>query len=326
MDQSPETCDPRPCPATILITGGAGFIGSHIVDAYIDAGHNVIIVDDLSTGKKEHLNPKAKFYKVDLRDAKKLGAIIAKEKPTIVNHHAAQKSVTHSVADPVLDASVNIIGLINLLEAGRHYGLKKVIFASTGGAIYGDAKTIPTPEGYDAKPVSPYGITKLASEHYLRFYHDTYGLETVVLRYGNVYGPRQDPYGEAGVIAIFAKKILAGEPPTIFGDGKNKRDYVYVGDLVRANRQALTAKTGVFNIGTGRETDVNGIFDSLIKTARDMRVKTLPRRAQYGAARAGEQRRSCLDITHASKVLGWQPKVSLADGVKETLEYFTTTK
>ena len=306
----------------ILVTGGAGFIASHIVDAYVEAGHNVAVVDDLSTGKKEFVNAKARFYEVDLRDRKELDAILKKEKPAIINHHAAQKSVPHSVQDPVKDAEINVIGLLNLLEAGRSSGVKRVIFASTGGAIYGDAETLPTPEEYDALPASPYGITKLVSEHYLRFYHELYGTETVILRYSNVYGPRQDPYGEAGVIAIFAKKILAGKTPTIFGDGKNKRDYVYVGDVVRANVKALSAREGVFNIGTARETDVNGIFDHLIKTARTMGIEKLPARAKHEAARPGEQRRSCIDITHTRKVLDWQPEVALETGMKKTIEWF----
>ena len=307
---------------TILVTGGAGFIGSHVADAFIDAGRRVVIIDDLSKGHRGFINPKAKFYKADIRDRRTVSRIISREKPTVVCHHAAQKSVTFSVEDPIHDAEVNVLGLLNLMEEGRQHGLKRVIFASTGGAIYGDDAPIPTPEDYDPQPTSPYGISKLTSEHYLRYYSQLYGIDAVVLRYANVYGPRQDPYGEAGVIAIFAKKLLNNEMPTIFGDGKNRRDYVFVSDVVDANLKALDAKSGAYNIGTSRETDVNGIFAALLAGLKKLKIDTKIAKPVYAAPRPGEQRRSCIKIDHAQKVLGWKPQVTLERGVVETLEFF----
>ena len=227
----------------ILVTGGAGFIASHIVDAYIGKGHQVFVVDDLSSGRREFVNPKAKFYQADIRDSKKIHEIFVKEKPEIVNHHAAQISVRNSVEDPINDAEINLLGLLNLLEEGRTVGVKKVIFASSGGVVYGEAKKLPTPENYHPlQPLSPYGVTKLASEYYLNFYRETYGIQSIALRYSNVYGPRQNPHGEAGVVAIFALKLLKDEVPIINGDGLQTRDYVYVGDVVSANLKSLEAK------------------------------------------------------------------------------------
>lgn len=302
----------------ILITGGAGFIGSQIVDTYIGLGHRVVVVDDLSSGKKEFINKKAKLYKIDIRDRKEVEKIIKKEKPQVINHHAAQISVRVSVEDPILDAEVNILGLLNLLEVGRKEGLKKIIFASSGGVVYGEAKLLPTPESYQPKlPLSPYGVTKLASEKYLHFYFLTYKIPYIALRYSNVYGPRQNPHGEAGVVAIFSLKLLKGQSPIINGSGKQTRDYVCVEDVVNANKSALTSgAVGCFNIGTGIETNVIEIYEGLKKVSE----KNIP--AKYGPEKKGEQKRSCLDISLAKKVLGWEPKVNLETGLRETVEYF----
>ncbi|OGG26455.1 UDP-glucose 4-epimerase [Candidatus Gottesmanbacteria bacterium RIFCSPLOWO2_01_FULL_39_12b] len=302
----------------IVVTGGAGFIASHIVDAYISQGHNVVVVDDLSTGKKEFVSQKARFYQVDIRDNEKIEKIFKKEKPEVLNHHAAQISVRNSVDNPQFDAEVNIIGLLNLLEAGRKTGVRKVIFASSGGVVYGEASKLPTPESYTPlQPLSPYGVTKLVSEHYLNFYDKTYNLPYVALRYANVYGPRQNPHGEAGVVAIFSLKLLRGEIPTINGDGFQTRDYIYVGDVVEANIKALeTANIGAFNIGTGIETNVVEIFEE-IKRCVGSDIN-----ANYGPEKTGEQKRSSLDNKLALEKLSWSPKVFLAEGIKKTVDYF----
>src|SRR5215212_1162880 len=225
--------------AKILITGGAGFIGSHVADGYLAEGHDVVVVDDLSTGHRANLPERARLCEADLTDGAELARILETERPDVVNHHAAQRSVRVSVEDPAEDARINVIGSLRLLELSRRYGVKKVIFISTGGAIYGEDTPIPTPEDAPAWPVSPYGIAKLSVEHYLYYYGVQFGLSSVILRYANVYGPRQDPHGEAGVVAIFVERLLAGQECTIFGDGGQTRDYVYVGDLVRANIAAL---------------------------------------------------------------------------------------
>lgn len=304
----------------ILVTGGAGFIGSHIVDALIQDGHKVAVVDNLITGRREFVNKKAKFYRIDIRSAKSLGILFQRSKFDVVIHHAAQMDVRKSVADPIFDADNNIIGALNLLENCVRYKVKKFIFASTGGAIYGDASVIPTPETYPAWPISPYGVAKLTVEHYLYFYKVNYGLKYVALRYGNVYGPRQNPHGEAGVVAIFSKKLLAGEQPIINGHGRQTRDYVYVSDVVRANLLALKKNVvGSFNIGTGEETDVNQIFRGLVKIA-GFEVKE-----KHGPAKPGEQKRSSLNCSLVRRELGWRPKVKLEDGLRETIEYFKTT-
>lgn len=301
----------------ILVTGGAGFIGSHVVDAYIDKGHQVAIVDDLSTGNKKNINPKAKFYKVDIKDAMKLQKVFNVERPEIINHQAAQKDVRRSVEDPIFDARINILGSINLMQLAIKFKIKKFIFASSGGAIYGEAKTVPTPEDYLPSPVSPYGIAKLTTEKYLDYYQHEFKLPYVALRYANVYGPRQDPKGEAGVVAIFVGKLLKNETPTINGDGKNTRDYVYVGDVVAANIIA-TAKdiSGAYNIGTDLETDVNELAEKIVK------LTNTNKEPKHGPAAAGEQRRSCLDINLAKKELGWHPDVNLEDGLNKTVQSF----
>lgn len=302
----------------ILVTGGAGFIASHIVDAYINLGHDVVVVDNLSSGRREFINKKAKFYQADIRDRDKINDIFVKERPKVINHHAAQISVRNSVEDPINDAEINILGLLNLLEEGRKIGVKKIIFASSGGVVYGEATVIPTPEDYNPlQPLSPYGVTKLASEYYLNFYYTTYGIQYFALRYSNVYGPRQNPHGEAGVVAIFSLKLLNGEIAVINGDGRQTRDYVYVGDVVEVNKIALTSsQAGPFNIGTGIETNVLEIYQN-IKEIIGAKIT-----AKHGPAKSGEQKRSCLDLKKAKKILSWEPKVTLGQGLEKTVEYF----
>ena len=300
------------------MTGGAGFIASHIVDAYINSGHRVIVMDNLSSGRSSFVNKKAIFYKVDIRDKEAVEKIINKEKPEVINHHAAQISVRISTEDPILDAQINILGLLNLLEAGRRVKVKKVIFASSGGVVYGEATQLPTPESYHPLlPLSPYGVAKLASEYYLNFYYYIYKIPYVALRYSNVYGPRQNPHGEAGVVAIFTKKLLSKQIPTINGDGRQTRDYIYVEDVVRANEKALETKlTGSFNIGTGIETNVIDLYKQLQAITGVQIV------ANHGPARTGEQRRSSLMASLAKRVLHWEAKMSLTSGLQKTVDYF----
>lgn len=301
----------------ILITGGAGFIASHIADRYISLNHQVVIVDNLVTGQKKYLNPKAKFYEADIENKDHILEIFAIEKPDVLNHHAAQMDVRKSVADPGFDARVNIIGLINLMEAGKNNGLKKVIFASSGGAIYGDADIVPTPETYPANPVSPYGVSKLTSEHYLYYYSKLYGIKYISLRYGNVYGPRQNPHGEAGVVAIFTKKLLNKTQPVINGDGQQVRDFVYVGDIVAANVQALDKdKSVAVNIGTGKGTNINKIFDELVKLTGTGFNQI------HGDPKPGEQIMSVLDPSKALKELNWFSKISITQGLSQTVSFF----
>lgn len=300
----------------ILVTGGAGFIASHIADAYLAAGHEVVVVDDLSSGKRANLPAAAKFYHADIRSPE-AREIVRNERPEVLSHHAAQMDVRRSVADPAFDAEINVLGLINILEGAREVGAERVIFASSGGATYGEQTEFPAPETHVHNPLSPYGITKATGEHYLFYYHAVYGLPYVALRYGNVFGPRQDPHGEAGVVAIFTERLLAGQTPTINGDGKQTRDYVFVGDVVRANVAALTTSfVGPVNIGTAIETDVNTLYAHL-------RVLTgSPHQAQHGPAKAGEQRRSVIAIARAAEVLGWRPEMPLEEGLRRTVEFF----
>ena len=300
----------------VLVTGGAGFIGSHIVDAYIDLGHDVAVIDDLSSGRKKNIHPDAKFYEEDI-GSPDLEKIFQEVKPDVVNHHAAQVDVRRSVADPAFDAGTNIIGTINILQNCIKYDSNKFIFASTGGAIYGEQDAFPADEGHPLRPISPYGITKLAVENYLCYYRSNYGLDYVVLRYGNVYGPRQDPYGEAGVIAIFIQKLLNNDQPVINGDGRQTRDFVYVGDVVRANRLALmTGEGGIFNIGTALETDINTIYKMLVKITGSKAKEV------HGPEKPGEQKRSVIDHKKAGHILNWQPDISLEDGLIDTVDYF----
>ena len=300
----------------IVVTGGAGFIASHIVDAYIQLNHEVYIIDDLSTGQIRNLNPSAKVHTLDIADPK-ASRLIAEIKPQVLNHHAAQMDVRRSVADPTFDARVNIIGFINLLEACKDAGVKRVIFSSSGGAVYGDREPIPATEAHETLPLSPYGVSKLTGELYLAYYSMTHGLPYVALRYANVYGPRQSTKGEAGVVAIFISQLLAGRNPVINGDGEQTRDYVFVGDVVRANIAALDSDyIGAVNIGTGQETDVVTLCERL-REGVGSEVK-----AVHGPAKPGEQRRSCLETSLASEVLGWRPKVALEEGLYQTIAYY----
>lgn len=300
----------------ILVTGGAGFIASTVVDEYIKLGHKVAIIDNLSTGKKVNINPKAEFFRMDIRD-KIVGQVFAKFRPDVVNHHAAQKDVRISVADPVVDADINIMGALNLLENSLKHRVKQVIFASTGGAIYGEADRVPTPDDYPAHPISPYGVAKLTIENYLHYYHVIRGLPYVALRYSNVYGPRQDASGDAGVIAIFIKKLLAGEKASIFGSGSQTRDFVFVGDVVNANILALKLKEcGSYNIGTGKEVSVSQLYQ---KIAQAVGSKMKPVKA---AGKKGEQMRSSLLSQKATLVMGWEPVHDLDEGLRKTVEWY----
>jgi UDP-glucose 4-epimerase len=300
----------------ILVTGGAGFIGSHVVDAYVTAGHDVLVVDDLSTGHRENLNPRARFHQLDIQDPRAAALVVA-ERPDVLNLHAAQMDVRRSVADPLFDARINILGTINLLEAARQAGVRRVLFVSSGGAVYGEQEVFPAPESHPTNPVSPYGISKRSGELYAFFYQAEYGIPYTALRYANVYGPRQDPHGEAGVVAIFAGRMLAGEPVTVNGDGKQTRDYVYVGDIARANLLALEREcNGPVNIGTGTETDVDTLAARLI-VATGSRSEV-----RHGPAKPGEQRRSVVECRRAADVLGWRPEVPLDEGLRRTVAFF----
>jgi UDP-glucose 4-epimerase len=300
----------------ILVTGGAGFIGSHIVDAYVAEGHRVVVVDDLSSGRKENLNPAAKFYHLDIR-SDDLGKVFQRERIDVVNHHAAQMDVRRSVADPKFDASVNVIGGLNVFEHARMRGVQKIVFSSTGGAIYGEQDYFPADEEHPLRPLSPYGITKLCTEKYLFYYKEIHSIDHVILRYANVYGPRQNPHGEAGVIAIFASKMAAGEQPLINGAGTQTRDYTFVGDVVRANVAALRASgSNIYNVGTGVENDVNKLFRVLREHLGALSEE------RHGPAKAGEQMRSVISYKKIERELGWRPGTALDEGLKITADYF----
>lgn len=299
---------------TILVTGGAGFIGSHIVDCYIKEGFRVVVIDNLSTGNKKNINKKAIFYQMDLKD-QGLDRIFKKEKIDYVNHHAAHISVQESLKNPLKNAKENIENLLRLLECCRKYHIKKFIFASTGGAIYGKTNQIPTNEKVIPTPQSPYGISKLACEYYVRFYGEIHRLPYVILRYANVYGPRQYADGEGGVIAIFIKKITQGESPVIYGDGEQTRDYVYVSDISEANFLALKIKGNhVLNIGTEKETTVN----ELLKKIKKELQKNI--HAKNANPLPGEVRRSCLENSKAKKYIQWTPQISLEEGIRRTIK------
>ncbi len=302
----------------ILVSGGAGFIGSHVTDRYVADGHRVTVVDNLVTGKMANLNPHAEFYRMDIRDAG-MEEIFSRARPDVVNHHAAQIDVRKSVQDPVFDAQTNILGMLNLLEKAVKYEVKRFIFASSGGAIYGDQPegAEPATEEGPLLPMSPYGVAKATGELYLHYYRVVHGLDTVALRYGNVYGPRQDPFGEAGVIAIFTEKLLSGGQPLINGDGLQTRDYVFVEDVSKANTLSLNPKiAGAFNIGTGLEKNVNELFRGLCQIVGKSTEEV------HGPAKVGEQRRSVLNYTKARVHLGWEPRVSFEEGLSRTVAYF----
>ncbi|HXF85226.1 MAG TPA: SDR family oxidoreductase [Anaerolineales bacterium] len=305
----------------ILVTGGAGFIGSHVVDLFLEHGYEVVILDDLSTGRASNINPRAKFYQMDIRDPK-VRDIFAVERPDFVSHHAAQIDVRRSVAQPLFDADVNILGSLNIIECAKEFGIKRFIYISTGGAVYGEPEYLPCDENHPVNPICQYGASKHTVEHYLYMYHVNYGLKYTVLRYPNVYGPRQDPHGEAGVVAIFTGKMLAGEPVTINGDGEQTRDFVYVGDCARANYLAITVdhQPAIYNLGWGKPTSVNEIFSALAKITG----YALP--PNYGPAKVGETRHIYLDAAKAQRDLGWTPTLSLEEGLERTVEYFKTSE
>jgi UDP-glucose 4-epimerase len=302
----------------VLVTGGAGFIGSHVTDRLIEAGAEVVVLDDLSSGHRESVHPQARFYQADI-GSPDIRAIFERERFDCVDHHAAQMNVRRSVDDPVFDARVNILGSLNLLQAAVASGVKKVVFASTGGAIYGEQLRFPADETHQTSPLSPYGVAKLAVEKYLAFYEAVYTLPSVVLRYANVYGPRQDPHGEAGVVAIFSERLLQAKPVVINGDGSQTRDFIYVGDVVRANFLAVTTDLGgIYNVGTGLETSVNDLYAALAKHAGAAVT------AHYGPAKAGEQRRSVLDSRKLQAAVPWRPEVALDEGLRRTIAYFAS--
>jgi UDP-glucose 4-epimerase len=300
----------------VMVTGGAGFIGSNTVDALVEKGHEVVMVDSFLTGKREYLNLEAGFYKMDIRD-KGLADVFRDEKIDAVMHLAAQVQVRKSLEDPLFDSTINVTGSINLLECCRKYGVGKVVYSSSGGAIYGEPEYLPADEDHPIKPLSPYGASKYVVELYLGIYNRLYGLDYTILRYGNVYGPRQDPYGEAGVIAIFCQRMLDGKAPVVFGDGTQTRDYVYVKDVVKSNLAALERGTGpeALNIGTGTETSVLELVE-IINAHVDTGVTP-----EFAPPIEGEVNRIYLDISKAKKVLGWQPEVSLEDGIEDFVDY-----
>ena len=303
----------------VLVTGGAGFIGSHVAAAYQERGWSVTVVDDLSSGKRENVPEGVRFEELDIRDPAVHGVFEREGGFQIINHHAAQMDVRHSVQDPKHDAEINVLGLLNVLEAGREFGTERVLFISSGGVVYGAANQRPIPEGAEKKPESPYGVTKLVGEHYLRCYRLLHGLEYAALRYSNVYGPRQDPHGEAGVVAIFSQLIREGRPLTIFGDGEQTRDYIYVGDVVSANMVLSEAPLSPgqdlddrgFNVGTGRETSVNELARALM-TAADRETEI-----EYAPARPGELEWNSLS-TDKLRELGWEVEVDLVTGLQRT--------
>ncbi|HEY3396126.1 MAG TPA: NAD-dependent epimerase/dehydratase family protein [Armatimonadota bacterium] len=300
----------------ILVTGGAGFIGSHLVDRYLSLGHEVAALDNLSTGKRQNLNPGARFLEVDLMEADAVAEAVAEFRPEVINHHAAQASVAISVKQPLWDAQNNVLGMINLLEAARAAGVRRVLYSSTGGAIYGDAANLPTDENQPLQPLSPYGCSKLCGENYITTWHRLYGLEFVIFRYGNVFGPRQDAHGEAGVVSIFGGLMLNGQQPTIFGAGHKTRDYVFVGDLVEASVLALDAPgNDFFNIATGRQTTDQEVFDAIAAASGYAQPPI------YGPERAGDLQHSCLNVSKAKAKLGWEPKVSFREGVQRTVDF-----
>jgi UDP-glucose 4-epimerase len=300
----------------VLVTGGAGFIGSHLVDRLILEGHEAVVVDNLVTGKRRNINRAARFYKVDVQSWR-LERVFRNERPNVVMHLAAQMDVRKSVEDPMFDAQVNVLGTLNVLQQAVKHGVRKVIFSSSGGAIYGEQETYPAPETHVLRPLSPYGLSKLCGEQYLSYFQRVSGLQAVSLRYANVYGPRQDPEGEAGVVAIFIQKMLNNEQAVINGNGRQTRDFVFVEDVVEANLAMMGQETqGTYNVGTGVETSINDLFRILVQhtgsTCKEM----------HGPAKKGEQARSVIDSTKLRQEVSWEPKADLSEGLKKTVEYF----
>jgi len=304
----------------VLVTGGAGFIGSHVVDRFIQEGHQVSVLDNLSTGKRRNVNREAVLYKSDIGSAR-IERIFKRERPVVIVHLAAQINVRQSTEDPMFDANVNIVGTINVLQLAVKYGVRKFVFASSGGAVYGEQNQFPAPETHPTAPLSPYGISKLTCEYYLEYFRHVAGLSYAALRFGNVYGPRQNPEGEAGVIAIFSQQLLKGQQPLINGNGLQTRDYVYVRDVVESIMVASDQHVnGVYNVGTGEETTVNEIFEQL-----QMLTKSESKEL-HGPAKKGEQLRSVLDCSKLTEETGWEPTVSLSEGLAETVEFFQKKK
>lgn len=300
----------------VLVTGGAGFIGSHLVDRLVQEGHEVIIVDNLATGKRKNINKAASFYKLDIQSWR-LERVFRNERPNIVMHLAAQMDVRKSVEDPMFDAQVNVLGTLNVLQQAVKHGVRKVVFSSSGGAIYGEQDVFPAPESHPTRPLSPYGLSKLCGEQYLSYFQRASGLQMVSLRYANVYGPRQDPEGEAGVVAIFIQKLLHNEQAVINGNGRQTRDFVYVDDVVEANLALMGQETqGTYNVGTGIETSVNDLFRILVQHTGSTCKEV------HGPAKKGEQARSCIDNSKLRLELAWEPRTGLSDGLKKTVEYF----
>jgi UDP-glucose 4-epimerase len=300
----------------VLVTGGAGFIGSHLVDRLIQEGHEVVVVDNLSTGKRRNLNRAARFFKLDIQSWR-LERVFRNERPNVVMHLAAQMDVRKSVEDPVFDAQVNVLGTLNVLQQAVRHGVRKVVFSSSGGAIYGEQEIYPAPESHVTRPLSPYGISKLCGEQYLSYYQRVSGLQVVNLRYANVYGPRQDPDGEAGVVAIFIQKLLNNEQAIVNGNGRQTRDFVYVEDVVEANLAVMGQETqGTYNVGTGEETSINDVLRILVGHTNST-CKEL-----HGPAKHGEQVRSVIDASKIRQELSWEPRTELSDGLKRTIDYF----
>jgi UDP-glucose 4-epimerase len=300
----------------VIVTGGAGFIASHITDVLAENGYEVCVIDSLTKGKRSNVNLKAMLHVVDITDAKKLDEVFAREKPLFVIHHAAQINIRTSIENPAEDMRHNILGTLNILECCKKHGVKKIVFASSGGAVYGEPIKLPCNENHPTNPICPYGIAKLAAEYYIKFYGIIHGINYTILRYSNVYGPRQNAKGEAGVISIFSDKMLNGEEVSIFGDGEQTRDFVYVKDVAQANLLALkNGANKIINIGTGKQTSVNQLYKEMNALIKKGKMK-------HTLSVAGEVRHSYLDITLAKKELGWEPKTMIREGLKKTVKWF----
>ena len=300
----------------VLVTGGAGFIGSHLVDRLVQEGHEVVVVDNLSTGKRRNLNRVARFVKLDIQSSG-LERVLRNERPHMVMHLAAQMDVRKSVEDPMFDAQVNVLGTLNVLQQSIKHGVRKVVFSSSGGAIYGEQEIYPAPESHVTRPLSPYGVSKLCGEQYLSYYQRVNGLQIVSLRYANVYGPRQDPEGEAGVVAIFIQKLLNNEQAIVNGNGRQTRDFVYVEDVVEANLAAMGQDVqGTYNVGTGEETSINDLLRILVRHTNSTCKEV------HGPAKGGEQARSVIDSGKLRQELSWESRTELSEGLKLTVDYF----